>query len=94
MFESVVVVTLQITFRAKIHQNDVFLFFYFFLFNSVFIKKTKPVFLKKPKPVQTDRFRFGYFGEKLVQPGLVRFFWFDSIFFIFFWFGFDSGFLF
>jgi hypothetical protein len=30
MFESVVVVTLQITFRAKIHQNDVFLFFNFF----------------------------------------------------------------
>ena len=48
-------------------------------------------FFKNPKLVQTDRFWFGYFGKKPAQTGLVRFFWFGSVFFRFwlgfFWFG-------
>jgi len=32
-------------------------------------KITKPK-LKKPKPVQTDRFRFGFLGQKPAQTGL------------------------
>jgi len=35
-----------------------------------FLKKTKT----KPKPVQTDRFRFGFLGQKPVQTGLSHFF--------------------
>jgi hypothetical protein len=31
------------------------------------------------KPVQTNRFRFGFLGQKPVQTGLTQFFWFDSI---------------
>jgi hypothetical protein len=52
------------------------------IFGSVrFLSKkvTKPKFFflkKKPKPSQTDRFRFGFFGQKPVQTGLDRFFWF------------------
>jgi hypothetical protein len=59
----------------------------------VFIKKiTKPKLFKKktetePKPVQTDQFRFGFFGQKPVQTGLARFFRFGSVFFCFFLFG-------
>jgi hypothetical protein len=54
-------------------------------------KKIKPIFLlKKPKPVQTDRFRFGFLGQKPVQTGLARFwlsfFLFGSVFSL--WFGF------
>jgi hypothetical protein len=39
-----------------------------------FEKKTKT----EPKPGQTDRFRFGsiFLGQKPVQTGLARFFWF------------------
>jgi len=50
-----------------------------FRFGSVFIKKkvTKPILKKKtetePKPVQTDRFRFGFLGQKPVQTDLARF---------------------
>ena len=67
------------------------------IFNLVFIKKIIKLnfFLKKPKLVQTDRFRFGsgFLRQKPVQPGLARFFQFDSVFFCFFgldsvWFGF------
>ena len=51
----------------------------YFRFDLIFIKKklTKTGFLKKkikPKPVQTDWFRFGYFGDK---TGSNRF---DSVF--------------
>jgi hypothetical protein len=43
-------------------------------------KKIKPIFLlKKPKPVQTDRFRFGFLGQKPVQTGLALFFQFGSV---------------
>jgi hypothetical protein len=55
----------------------------YFLFGLFFIKKKviKPIFFKKkPKPVQTDRFRFGFLGQKSVQTGLARFFWFGSFF--------------
>ena len=38
---------------------------------------------KKPKPVQTDRFRFGFLGQKPVQTGLARFFRFGSVFSVF-----------
>jgi hypothetical protein len=67
----------------------------YFWFGLVFIKKkiTKPK-LKKPKPVQTDRFRFGFLGQKPAQTGLARFFRFWLGFFsfgsVFSWFG--SGF--
>ena len=55
-----------------------------FRFGSVFIKKSNQTdffFEKKtetePKPGQTDRFRFGFLGQKPVQTGLARFsrFW-------------------
>jgi hypothetical protein len=57
-------------------------------------KSNQTIFFKKktktePKPVQTDRFRFGFFGQKPVQTGLVWFFWFGSVFFRF---GFSSVF--
>jgi hypothetical protein len=45
----------------------------YFQFDLVFIKKIiiKPnFFLKKPKPVQTNRFRFGFLGQKLIQTSL------------------------
>jgi nucleoside diphosphate kinase len=64
-----------------------------FLFSLVFIKKIIKLvfFFKNPKLVQTDRFWFGYFEKKPAQTGLVRFFWFGSVFFRFwlgfFWFG-------
>jgi hypothetical protein len=50
-----------------------------FRLGSVFIKKSNQteiiIFLKKkPKPGQTDRFRFGFLGQKPVQTGLARFF--------------------
>ena len=78
-------------FRANVYRGD------HFRFDLVFIKKiTKPKLFKKktetePKPVQTDQFRFGFFGQKPVQTGLARFFRFGSVFFCFFflvWFGF------
>jgi hypothetical protein len=48
------------------------------IFGSVrFLSKksyqTKKKLKKKPKPVQTDRVRFGFLGQKLVQIGLARF---------------------
>jgi hypothetical protein len=48
------------------------------IFGSVqFLSKksyqTKKKLKKKPKPVQTDRFRFGFLGQKLIQIGLARF---------------------
>jgi len=67
-----------------------------FLFGSVFIKKsnqTKIFFEKKPKPGQTDRFRFGFLGQKPVQTDLAQFFrfWlgfldFGSVFPVLAWF--------
>jgi hypothetical protein len=45
-----------------------------------FKKKTKT----KPKLVQTNRFRFGFLGQKPVQTGFARFFWFDTVFAWFF----------
>ena len=82
----------------------------YFRFDSIFIKKNNQnwfFFFKKtktePKPVQTDWFRFGYFGEKtssnrsssvffrfdLVFPGLTRFFsGFFSVWVQFSFFGF------
>jgi hypothetical protein len=36
--------------------------------------------------VQTDRFRFGFLGQKPVQTSLARIFWFNSVFFGFFGF--------
>jgi len=77
-------------FRANVYRGD------HFRFDLVFIKKiTKPKLFKKknetePKPVQTDQFRFGFFGQKPVQTSLARFFRFGSVFFCFFlvWFGF------
>ena len=44
----------------------------------------------EPKPVQTDRFRFGFLGQKPVQTGLTRFFRLDSFWLVFFpvWLGF------
>ena len=84
-----------------------------FRFGSVFIKKsnqTEIFFWKKtetePKLGQTGRFRFGsvrfgFLGQKPVQTGLARFFWFWLGFFGLaqFWLGFSglarffSGFL-
>ena len=61
----------------------------YFRFDLVFIKKkiTKPnFFIKKPKPVQTDRFRFGFLGQKPIQTGLTQFFclaWFSVFFPVF-----------
>ena len=81
------------------------------IFDSVrFLSKklTKPNFFKKktetePQPGQTDRFRFGFLGQKPVQTDLARFsrFWlgfpvfawffrFGSVFLV--WLGFFSGF--
>jgi len=74
-----------------------------FRFGSVFIKKSNQTefffFWKKtetePKSGQTDRFRFGFLGQKPVQTGLARFFWFWLGFFRFgsvfsVWLGFFS----
>jgi hypothetical protein len=69
------------------------------LFGSVFIKKNNQIeiffFEKKPKPGQTDRFRFGFLGQKPVQTSLARFFrfWlgFGSVLPV--WLGFFFGFL-
>ena len=58
----------------------------YFQFDLVFIKKIiiKPnFFLKKPKPVQTNRFRFGFLGQKLIQTSLA---WFFPVWLSFFWF--------
>jgi hypothetical protein len=44
--------------------------------NQTEIKKKKT----EPKPVQTDRFRFGFLGQKPIQTGLARFFRFGSVF--------------
>jgi hypothetical protein len=46
-------------------------------------------FLQKSKLVQTDWFLLGsvFLGQKPVQTGLVRFFWFDSVLAWFFRFG-------
>jgi len=58
----------------------------YFLFGLVFIKKITKLFKKKnktktePKPVQTDRFQFGFFGQKPVQTGLALFFLLGSVF--------------
>ena len=63
----------------------------YFRFGLVFIKKNNQTEIKKPKPVQTDRFRFGFLGQKPAQTGLARF-WlgFFSFGSVFSWFG--SGF--
>jgi hypothetical protein len=64
----------------------------------IFIKKKSNkikilFFLEKPKPVQTDRFRFGFLGQKRFKPvwfgffGLARFFR-DKNRFNRFWLGF------
>jgi hypothetical protein len=60
-----------------------------FQFGSVFIKKsnqTEFFFLKK-KPNRTETGRFDlvsvFLGQKSVQTGLDRFFWFGSVFFRF-----------
>jgi hypothetical protein len=49
----------------------------------------------EPKPIQTDRFRFGFLGQKPVQTGLTRFFGLAQFFLFdfFFRFGFSSVFL-
>jgi len=63
-----------------------------FRFGSVFIKKSNQAeifFEKKPKPGQTDRFEFGFLGQKPVQTGLARFFRFLLGFFRF-WLGFSG----
>jgi hypothetical protein len=57
-----------------------------FRFGLVFIKKNNQIeffYIKKPKPNpnQTDRFLFGFLGQKPVQTGLARFFLFDLFFF-------------
>jgi hypothetical protein len=53
------------------------------LFGLIFIKKNNQIeFFLKPKQVQTDRFWFGFLGQKPVQTGLARFFRFCSVFFI------------
>jgi hypothetical protein len=63
----------------------------YFWFGLVFIKKkvTNPI-LKKSKPVQTDRFRFGFLGQKPAQTGLAWFFRFWLGFFPV-WLGFFLG---
>jgi hypothetical protein len=44
------------------------------LVRFLYKKITKPNFFKKkPKLVQTDRFRFGFLGQKPVQIDLTRF---------------------
>ena len=57
----------------------------YFRFDLVFIKK-----ITKPKPVQTDRFRFGFLGQKPAQTGLAWFFRFWLGFFPV-WLGFFLG---
>jgi hypothetical protein len=52
-----------------------------FRFGLVFIKKKTKILKKaktEPKSVQTDRFRFGFLGQKPIQTGLARF---GSVFF-------------
>jgi hypothetical protein len=60
------------------------------IFYLVFLEKKQPNQIKKktetePKPVQTDRFRFGFLGQKSVQTSLalfwLGFFQFGSVFY-------------
>ena len=60
----------------------------YFLFGSVFIKKSNQTkFFKKKNRNRTETssnqpvsVRFGFLEQKLVQTGLARFFWFGSVF--------------
>jgi hypothetical protein len=48
---------------------------------QILYKKITKLNLKKNlKLIQINRFRFGFFGQKPVQTGLARFFWFGSDF--------------
>jgi hypothetical protein len=59
----------------------------YFRFGSVFIKKYNQTefFFKKTETGsnQPVLVRFGFLGQKPVQTGLARFFWFGSVFFRF-----------
>ena len=55
-------------------------YYYFFLSKYKYyrwkVTKLGNQWVKLYKPVQTDRFRFGFLGQILVQTGLARFSWF------------------
>jgi len=57
---------------------------------NFFVKKTET----EPKQGQIDRFRFSFFGQKLIQTGLARFFrfWLSFLDFGSVFFGFGSVF--